>query len=325
MTSGEASHDPGSRPALVLAGDEKYVPGLYVSLVSALSHLPTQTDLDVVVIDEGLSPTTHRDLKELVTKAAPCARLLIAPGVSSTAAAMPTSGHITQATYGRLLVPGLRSSARRALYLDADTLTRSDIGELLNLQLGGAAVGGVVDADIPTQVDRQDKFGCLPRIAHANAPYINAGVLLMALDRWRDEGLAASILGYIEANGSHLRFHDQDAINVELAEDLKVLDGKWNYQLRVERTRADEASLRRAAILHFSDVLKPWATLEWLRQGPVARQAGAAWWKVALFSAHLPLRFRTRMALRLIANGGPFLKLRLSRWVAALSRTRSGS
>jgi maltose O-acetyltransferase len=293
-----------ARLAIALAGDEHYVPGLFVSLASVLTHLPAELELDVVVIDEGLSGATHEALRSLVSRAAPEARLKVVPGFVAAGIDAPTSGHLTQATYGRLLMPHLSPEVNAALYLDSDTLTRTSVADLLVTELGGSPLGAVMDADASTHAARQ-RHGELRSDRAPDEPYINAGVLLMDLDIWRDRDLGRAVLGYIESHRDQLRFHDQDAINVVLGSEIKLLDGAWNYQLRAERAHPG-ASLEDAAIIHFSDPVKPWATLNWLRQSTVARQASVAWWRVALFSPCLPAGFRIRLARRFVTNALKF-------------------
>ncbi len=305
----------GTRLAIALAGDEHYVPGLFVSLASVLTHLQRSFALDVIVIDEGLSPATNRALHSLVARAAPAARLRIVDGFVTSGIDAPTSGHLTQATYGRLLIPQLCPDIKTVLYLDSDTLVRVSVAALLDTELDGAPLAAVTDADASTHAGRQ-RYGELRSERAPDEPYVNAGVLLMNLDVWRSRDLGNGVLHYIESHRDQLRFHDQDAINALLGDEIKLLGGGWNYQLRVERSRS-AASLKDAAVIHFSDPVKPWATFDWIRQGTVARQASMAWWGVALFSRCLPAGFRLGMARRFIANGMRFvikyLKSRISR------------
>src|SRR5262249_26776321 len=83
--------------------------------------------------------------------------------------------HIPRAAYLRLLVPDLLPH-QKALYLDTDTLTVSDIKSLLETDIGDNFFAGVTDA-----VGGQSSG--VPRLM--GDTYINSGALLMNLDMLR--------------------------------------------------------------------------------------------------------------------------------------------
>jgi lipopolysaccharide biosynthesis glycosyltransferase len=170
-----------------------------------------------------------------------------------------TSYHITSETYARLFAATiLPSSVERILYLDADLVVLADLRELWSFELGDAAVAAVSD---PFGASRSEALG-LPR----EAVYINAGVLLMNLGKWRREALAERLGRYIQEQGSRLEYHDQDAINAVLCGQILVLDYRWNFQAKMlrlprsgvpDRAKIGEAS-RAPAILHYTTMRKPW-------------------------------------------------------------------
>ena len=58
--------------------------------------------------------------------------------------------------------------------------------------------------------------------------YVNSGVLLINVKHWREQNLAARVIGYAEQEGSRLRYHDQDAINGVLHGQILTLPFRWN-------------------------------------------------------------------------------------------------
>lgn len=130
---------------------------------------------------------------------------------------------ITRETYLRILIPQiLPRSIRRVLYLDSDVVVADDVAALWATNLGGKAVAGARDLLALVGNER-------------NPDYINAGVLVMDLDRWRIDGLAEHILDYAFLQGERLEFQDQDAINAVLAGDIAHLDPRWNVQTHMYR------------------------------------------------------------------------------------------
>ena len=99
------------------------------------------------------------------------------------------------------------------------------------------------------------------------ATYINSGVMLLNLARWRAEELPQRLAEYIGRESPRLVFQDQCAINALLHAHTRVVDVRWNMQARafsyLKRPWAeDRGGLRRAArspaVIHYSSSRKPW-------------------------------------------------------------------
>ena len=60
---------------LALASDERYFPGLYCAVASALSHLDVTSKVDLKVLDGGISGTSRDTLSKLVNRFGESVRL----------------------------------------------------------------------------------------------------------------------------------------------------------------------------------------------------------------------------------------------------------
>ncbi len=171
-----------------------------------------------------------------------------------------TSHHITRDTYLRLFAAEvLPETLDKILYLDADLLVLGDLGPLWEIDLSEYTLAAARE---PFQSTRLEALG-LP----SNAPYVNAGVLLLNLARWRSTEALKRLSDYIEQEGDRLEFHDQDAINAVLKGEIKVIDYRWNVPARLWRLPRGEVTLdpeavkramRSPAILHYTTMRKPW-------------------------------------------------------------------
>jgi len=174
--------------------------------------------------------------------------------------------HLTKEAYMRFLAPAVfPTSVGRVLYLDCDLVVLDDLRPLWNMDLRGKAIAAA--PDFPW-----DENGALARRLaslglSATDTYVNSGVLLLDLDRWRRDNLSDRLFAYAKARGSALAFHDQDAINAVLHDDIHVVDCRWNLQSRMYRLgrrsfphefAATRQARRRPAILHYSTGEKPW-------------------------------------------------------------------
>ena len=137
--------------------------------------------------------------------------------------------YLTKEAYLRFLAPDvLPRDIGRVIYLDCDLVVVDDVLPLWNTDLRGAAVGAVADCDWTAGAaeNRLTRLG-IPR-RHV---YVNSGVLVMDLDRWRRERLGERLFRFIEAKGASLAYHDQDALNAVLHSEIALLDRRWNVQV----------------------------------------------------------------------------------------------
>jgi lipopolysaccharide biosynthesis glycosyltransferase len=287
------------RRVLVTSSDEKYLPGLIVAIASALGRLPAGFEVDVVVYDEGLSERTRAELRRIVERAHTASRLHLEQGFSQLGRDLPVAGHVTEATYSRLLIPELSPDLERAVYIDADLLVVDDISELFTMDLGGAIFAACVDKDTPT-VQGGVPYSYEALELPPERQYFNAGLLVMDVPAWRDAGVSAATADYALRWDAELRCPDQEGINVVCGDRAVALDPRFNFQVSGEAIaaaaagdgRAAHQSLRRAAIVHFTGP-KPWLKV-WFSSSIWARPT-AWWWSVALGSRLISPRMRARL------------------------------
>jgi len=153
--------------------------------------------------------------------------------------------HATSATYYRLLLPEIvPQSAEQVLYLDSDTIVLSDVSPLLQTDMQGKALGGVVDLTGKEMAERLK----IPQ-------YVNAGVLLFDLRSWRANDYGRKCIEFARSNPNAAIFADQCLINIVLANDVFTLEPKWNRFVTAQHSSDDAGD---AAILHFIMADKPW-------------------------------------------------------------------
>ena len=161
----------------------------------------------------------------------------------------------------------LPESIDRILYIDGDTVILRSLSALWNTDLKGNVLGGCIEA---TQSKKR-------RISlkMESDPYINAGVLLIDLKKWRSEQTGLQILNYYAANNGKLFANDQDAINGTLRQKITFLPPKYNfyniywfypyrYLKKLMRgayyydLNTYEDSLSSPAIIHYLGEERPW-------------------------------------------------------------------
>ena len=110
----------------------------------------------------------------------------------------------------------------KVIYLDGDTICLRSLEELWNTDMSKNVIAGSL---APTKRDRAINELDLTE----NDPYINAGVLLINLKKWRKEKTGERIINYYKEHNGRLSANDQDAINGTLRQEIKVIKPKFNY------------------------------------------------------------------------------------------------
>lgn len=154
--------------------------------------------------------------------------------------------------YYRLKLSSL-TDVDKIIYLDSDLVVLSDINELWNFDTNDYLIGAV-----------EDKYSDLMTL-QANLSdgdtYINSGVLLMNLKKFREENLEEKIFEKLREVDN--QYSDQDVLNDLCRDKILYLPLKYNLMLTTDDPNAfpkrkDEYanSLKSPFILHYA--IKPW-------------------------------------------------------------------
>lgn len=163
--------------------------------------------------------------------------------------------YISVSTYFRLFAPFIiDEDIDRLLYLDCDIICTGDISELYNCDFDDNVFVGCKNMlDVDTSYynfifnERLDMS--------VDDVYINAGVLLINIDKYKNMASMDSILSFINNNKDLLYFQDQDVINKYFYGHIKVVDNKYNYQINGVACGCETFD---NCLVHYSESMKPW-------------------------------------------------------------------
>ena len=169
---------------------------------------------------------------------------------------LPT--RITISTLDRLILPHLLDQIDRVVYVDIDTLVLGDICRLAAMDLGGRPI-----AARDSNVSEASEWQRAPRrVAEASATEfrrrmgrdhgfggaaLNAGVLVLDLDRMRRDGFTDTYLPWVERYG----LHDQDIMLAYAGPDRGVLEPRWNAMPVLQ-------DVPEPSLIHWATFGKPW-------------------------------------------------------------------
>lgn len=215
-----------TRMDLLVTLDEHYLPQLRVMLTSLrLSHPGVQCRVYLL----------HRSIPEERLAALESGlagwgyQLVLIRVDEAVFQDAPVTDRYPQEMYYRLLAARfLPEELKRVLYLDPDTLVINSLLPLWELELDGhlfAAAAHTGKTEIANNVNRF-RLG-------TEGDYYNSGVLLMDLERCRNEIHTEELFDYVSNHGDELILPDQDILNALYGgRVLAVDDFIWNYDAR---------------------------------------------------------------------------------------------
>ncbi len=182
-------------------------------------------------------------------------------------------------TYYRLLLPNLLPDVEKVIYLDVDIVVEDDISDIYVADYGEDLIAGVRGIFTQMNTGRIEEIGAVPE------QYVNAGILVMNLEKMRRAGTQNEFLALAERK---FEFQDQDILNICCRDRISHLHPRYNvhcmFDYEHHRTLADtifgsnvwREAIDRPAILHFAGV-KPWKShlcwfhdrwWSWYKQSP---------------------------------------------------------
>lgn len=236
---------------VVFCSDETYAMPLAVAVRSLIDN--ATGPLDVTVLARGLTEATRERLL-LSWGTEPPVRFVDLDEESLDG--LSGWGYITSTMYGRILIPELMpASWPRAIYLDADIVVRSDLTPLWRHELAGKPVAATHDPLFARWWLSRRPDDDTPASA-----IFGTGVLVMDLDRWREEELGAAVLAAAHRLPAHLQ-SDQSAMNMVVRDRWEPLSHSWNVTTSMYfrgNRKTFAAEIDTMHIRHYSP-FKPWS------------------------------------------------------------------
>ena len=205
---------------IVYSSDNNYVQHLCVSMVSLFESNSNVNNINVFIISNGILEDSKIKLYSTAEKYnrkitwidfTPYKEKLI----------LDLEWNISISSYARLfLAEMLPNECHRVIYIDCDTVICSSLQNLFDMDMQAYSVAGVNDLILETF---KKKIGLEP-----TQKYINAGILLINLEKWRQNNVTSTFLNFINDHRGRVTHHDQGTINGTLFDSCLILDPKYN-------------------------------------------------------------------------------------------------
>ena len=238
---------------ILVSVDDAYTMPLTVMLTSLFMHNDPEA-ITVWLLYTGLSDASRMQIAQLVENSGARMEQLLVD--DSFFEGFPTASYISRETYLRLLSGDvLPRDTHRVLWLDADLVVTGSLRELYGTDFGkNALIACSYAGEIPKEIAEQcAALGIDP------SGYINAGVMLINLDAWREADLRSEMLK-VYSRGIPLKYADQDLVNCIFCGRIGYADPDV-YNFKINRPldeQALSAARDHARIIHFCGLMKPW-------------------------------------------------------------------
>lgn len=240
---------------IVTAINEAYLLPLRVMIASLKEHLRPAYRPVLYVVNQNLSRQQLDSISALVETYS------IVPNPRDANALPRQSGFVPEVSFPLLLSDVLPESVERVLFLDPDLLVFDDVAKIWETSIADRVIAAVTDQAIPfcsspRGVKNRSDLG-VPDIA----PYFNAGVMLINIDRWRRLRVSVRACEYVRQLRGQTDFLHQEALNAILWDNWRPLDPGWNLIASLAGRRYDphkSTAWMSPGIVHFAGRFKPW-------------------------------------------------------------------
>lgn len=157
--------------------------------------------------------------------------------------------HISIETYFRYAIAELIKE-EKCLYLDADIIVCGNLESLYNEDIKDYYCAGIKDLYIE-YLNYKEKIEF-----KINELYINAGVLLLNLNKMREDNIYQKLLKNTELYKDKIEYQDQDIINITFRNKILEVDSIYNFTTKNIEDEINKSE--RAIIIHFTGPNKPW-------------------------------------------------------------------
>lgn len=191
---------------IVIATDEIYLPYASICIKSLLATNKEFNDIKVHLLGNNLSQVSINKFTT-VFKGSNYKYYIYSISDIETYLQVQVPKTIAITAYARLFICSiLPSNINKVLYVDCDTIFNGSIFQFYNTDLGNNLIGGILDTFMNTKA--KDLIAI-----SSNEPYLNSGVLLIPLNKWREENLETRFIDFLIKYEGNVYHHDQGIIN----------------------------------------------------------------------------------------------------------------
>ncbi len=235
---------------IVFSVDENYLPILAVSLMSILENGSKDVFYKFYVFHTSVKENEIEKMKNFNTNNSQIIFVNVNDKMKKLFNKLCVRDNYNDTIYYRFFIPELLSEYEKVIYLDCDTIIKSDIAHLYDIDLGKNILGAVSDEAV-NSVDVFSEY-TTKYLGIKKGRYFNSGVLLINVKEYNKNFYDKKLLKLID----YVKFEvapDQDYLNVLFHDRITYLDVAWN-----KMPINDDLKKENIKIIHYNLNYKPW-------------------------------------------------------------------
>lgn len=206
---------------IVYSSDDNYARHTGVSILSVLENNKHFKAIDIYIIENNISEENKIKINEIIKQYNRNIQYIDFSEYKSKLN-LEMEWEISISSYARLFIECiLPKTVDKVLYFDCDTVVIGPLDELWKVKFReNEFVAGVLDTvseKIITNIGIKK-----------NGSYINAGMLLINLKKWRENKIQKQFMDFIDHYNGKVPHHDQGVINGVLHANCKILSPRFN-------------------------------------------------------------------------------------------------
>lgn len=207
---------------IIYASSDSYAEIMAVSIVSLCENNMSEEQIHFYIISNGISKKNKKNILQTVNKYGRKLSFFDAPDLNNYTNVNIDFKQHNIITFARLFIADFFPELDRAIFIDCDTLVLGSLKSLWNTEFeSGKSCAGVLDA---ISAYNKKRIGLSP-----DDIYINAGVILVDLEKWRKGKYSRLFMEYLRRHGGTVPLVDQGVLNGTLSRQLQVLDPEYNF------------------------------------------------------------------------------------------------
>ncbi|SDS14821.1 glycosyltransferase family 8 protein [Winogradskyella sediminis] len=225
-----------------------------IGAFSIRQNLSKKIDLELYFVDNGLKGVTKKKLGTIFETFNIKCIWLYPDKTLTNKVEFPEGSWLDDSSLLRLLMPQmLPDYVDKLIYVDGDMLVLDDISLLYNVDLEGNIMAACQDFQYNYIRQSKSRSVYADYEISGNLPYLNAGLYVIDVKKWNSNNLTDITLDILIKRSKELSHSDQDAINIALAENWKILNPKWNVVTPMYfNLSLNDKLLTTPSIIHFT-------------------------------------------------------------------------
>lgn len=238
---------------VVLTINDYYTKYLAVTITSIIAN--TNEKIKFFILDGGISNKNKQKIRKISKNFTLDINYIKIDKQKFVNMPSSSQAHISNETNYRFIISTLFPSMNKCIFIDADLVFINDVKKLWDIDIDNYYMAAVADQAPLTSYNWTRNFPF-----EKNYRYVNTGVTLINLDKWRKENIEEKLFLNVGKYAPILKFPDQDTLNITLQKKIKYIPHTYNampVQKYVKNEELIEA-FSDPIVIHWAGYEKPW-------------------------------------------------------------------